>query len=91
MSTRPNKSLLKIKTSDGEEFDIEDEVIKQMETLKTMTMLDDGENVPTCAVNSSSLRRLFYGQSFRTNLETWRFKKDLKQSYQQIILQMKVC
>ena len=44
MSERAKSSLLKIRSSDGEEYEFDDESIEEMAILKTMTMLIDDEN-----------------------------------------------
>ena len=51
MSERAKSSLLKIRSSDGDEFEFDDESVEEIETLKTMTMLNDDENVPTNMCN----------------------------------------
>ena len=41
---------MKIKSSDGDEFDVDDDVMREMDTLKSLTMLDDSVYVPICAL-----------------------------------------
>ena len=36
MSEKVKKSFVKIKSSDGEEFEVTDDVVKEIETLNTM-------------------------------------------------------
>ena len=63
MSKRPQKSVLKIKSSDGDEFDVGDEVLKEMETLKSITTFgEDDDNdegfIPTCPINGTTLKKV---------------------------------
>ena len=43
MSEKVKKSLVKIKSSDGEEFEVTDDVVKEIETLNTMATFGDEE------------------------------------------------
>ena len=58
MSERAKSSLLKIRSSDGDEFEFDDESVEEIETLKTMTMLNDDKDVPTCAINSKASNKV---------------------------------
>ena len=82
MSKRAKKSLLKIKSSDGEEFEIDDEIVQEMETLKSMTMLDDDDKeIPTCAVDGRSLKKVLVWTAFQYYFKN----KDLKEDFNTII------
>ena len=72
---------MKIKSSDGDEFDVEDEVVKKMETLETMTMLDDDdEQVPTCQVEGRFLKKAILWTDFQNNFKNM----DLKNTFEMI-------
>ena len=58
MYKRARKSLLKIKSSDGDEFEFDDESVEEMETLKSMKMMNDDEQVPVCSVSSKGLEKV---------------------------------
>ena len=62
MSKRSKVSTVKIKSSDGDEFEVGDDVVRELETLKIMTKfsddLDEDEHVPTCAVKGRSLKKV---------------------------------
>ena len=81
MAERAQKSLVKIKSSEGDEFEVEDDVMKEMETLKSLTMLDDGEHVPTCAVSSSSLEKVLLWTKFQNCFKNM----DLQSTFEIII------
>ena len=57
MSKRARKPLLKIKSLDGDEFEFDDESVEEMETLKTMKMIDEDGAVPVCSVKSKGLEK----------------------------------
>ena len=70
---------MKIKSSDGDEFDVEDEVVKKMETLETMTMLDDDdEQVPTCQVEGRFLKKAILWTDFQNNFKNMDLKNTFK-------------
>ena len=76
-----NRRKMKIKSSDGDEFDVEDEVVKKMETLETMTMLDDDdEQVPTCQVEGRFLKKAILWTDFQNNFKNM----DLKNTFEMI-------
>ena len=58
-SKRSKKSQVKLKSSDGEVFEVDHEIVADMETLKTMTMFEEEEQeVPICSVNSQDLKKV---------------------------------
>ena len=58
-SKRSKKSQVKLKSSDGEVFEVDHEIVADMETLKTMTMFEEEEEeVPICSVNSQDLKKV---------------------------------
>ena len=67
MSIRPTVATVKIKSSDGDEFEVGDDVVRELETLKIMTKfsddLDEDEHVPTCAVKGRSLKKVLVMQT----------------------------
>ena len=81
MSKRAKTSSLKIKSSDGDEFDVDDDVMREMETLKSLTMLDDDEHVPICAVSSSSLEKVLLWTKFQNQFKNM----DLRDTFEMII------
>ena len=81
MSKRAKTSSLKIKSSDGDEFDVDDDVMREMETLKSLTMLDDDEHVPICALTSSSLERVLLWTKFQNCFKNM----DLRNTFEMII------
>ena len=83
MSKRVKKSSLKIKSSDGDEFEINDKIVTKMETLKAMTMLfadDEEEQVPTCQIDGGSLRNVILWTDFQNNFKNM----DLKDTFKMI-------
>ena len=58
MSKRFKKEFCKIKASDGDEFEVEDDVVKKMETLTTLTMLGEGDQM-------DPVSELFQGDGFK--------------------------
>ena len=66
MSKRVKKSLLKIKSSDGDEFEVTDDVVKEIETRNTMVTCGDEEQeegdykeqIPTFATDGMSLKKI---------------------------------
>ena len=80
MSKRATKSM-KIKSSDGDEFDVDDDVLKEMETLKSMTMLDDSEHVPICALSSSSMEKVLLWTKYQNCFKNM----DLTDTFEMII------
>ena len=72
---------MKIKSSDGDEFDVDDDVLKEMETLKSMTMLDDSEHVPICALSSSSMEKVLLWTKYQNCFKNM----DLTDTFEMII------
>ena len=70
MSKRAKKSKVKVKSSDGEEFVVDEELVNEMETLKTMTTFgDDDEQVPVCALNGRSLKDVLMWTEYQKRLK----------------------
>ena len=57
---RLKKSSMKLKSSDGDEFVVDEEAMKEMETLKRMAKFcdDDDEEVPSYAIKGRSLEKV---------------------------------
>ena len=72
---------MKIKSSDGDEFDVDDDVMREMETLKSLTMLDDDEHVPICALSSSSMEKVLLWTKFQNCFKNM----DLTDTFEMII------
>ena len=82
--SKPKK--LKIKSSDGDEFEVGDEVVKEMKTLKTMTEYGDEEEdaeeqIPTCAIKGWSLKMVLIW----TECNNYFKYMDLKDTFETII------
>ena len=80
---RLKKSSMKLKSSDGEEFVVDEEVMKEMETLKRMAKFcdDDDEDVPTCAITGRSLEKVVAWIKYQQYFENM----DLKETFDIII------
>ena len=77
MSKRVKKSSLKIKSSDGDEFEVDDDIVTKMETLKAMTMLvedDEKEQVPTCQIDGGSMRKVILWTDYQNNFKNMNLK-----------------
>ena len=78
---------MKIRSSDGEEFEVSDEVVKEMETLKTMATFGDeeegdcDEQIPTCAMDGITLKKILVWTECRNYFK----KMDLKETFNLII------
>ena len=71
-----------VNTSDGEEFVVDEELVNEMETLKTMTMFgDEDDQVPTCAVNGRSLREVLVWTEYQKKLKN----RDLSETFNMIV------
>ena len=82
MSKRAKISHLKIKSSDGKEFIVDEELVNEMETLKEMTMFgDDDDQVPTCALNGTSLKEVLVFTEYQKKLKNM----DLRGTFNMII------
>ena len=82
MSKRAKRSFLKIKSSDGEEFVVDEELVIEMETLKTMTAFgEDDDQVPTCALDGKSLKEVLLWTEYQKKLENM----DLNKTFNMII------
>ena len=74
---------MRLKSSDGEEFVVDEEVMKEMETLKRMTKFGDNDDdeVPTCAIKGRSLEKVLVWIKYQDYFE----KMDLKETFDTII------
>ena len=84
--SKPKKPVLKIKSDDGDEFEVGDEVVKEMETLQTMTKYvdeceDDEEQIPTCALKGRSLKKVLVWTEWYNYFK----EMDLKETFDTII------
>ena len=83
MAKRLKKSSMRLKSSDGEEFVVDEEVMKEMETLKRMTKLGDNDDdeVPTCSIKGRSLEKVLVWIKYQDYFENM----DLKETFDTII------
>ena len=83
MARRLKKSSMKIKSSDGDEFVVDEEVMKEMETLKRMAKFcdDDDEEVPSCAIKGRSIEKVLAWIKYQNYFENM----DLKETFDTII------
>ena len=83
MAKRLKKSSMRLKSSDGEEFVVDEEVMKEMETLKRMTKFGDNDDdeVPTCAIKGRSLEKVLVWIKYQDYFENM----DLKETFDTII------
>ena len=83
------KSLVKIKSSDGDEFEVTDDVVKEIETLNTMSTFGDEEQeegdykeqIPTFAMDGMSLKKILVW----TECQIYFKQMDLKEIFKIIV------
>ena len=83
------KSLVKIKSSDGDEFEVTDDVVKEIETLNTKVKYGDEEQeegdykeqVLTCAMDGMSLKKILVW----TECQIYFKQMDLKEIFKIIV------
>ena len=79
---RSKQSQVKIKSSDGDVFEVDHEVVNRMETLKTMTMFEEEDDeVPTCSVTSEALKKVLVWTEYQNYFQDM----DLKNTFKMII------
>ena len=89
MSEKVKKSFVKIKSSDGEEFEVTDDVVKEIETLNTMATFGDEEQeegdykeqIPTFAMDGMSLKKILVW----TECQIYFKQMDLKEIFKIIV------
>ena len=80
---------MKIKSSDGDEFEVTDEVVKEIQTLNTKVKYGDEEQeegdykeqVPTCAMDGMSLKKILVW----TECQIYFKQMDLKEIFKIIV------
>ena len=86
MSEKVKKSFVKIKSSDGEEFEVADDIVKEMETLKTMVTFGDEEQetvdykelIPTCVMDGMTLKKILVWAECQNYFKQMDLKEILK-------------